>query len=188
MMSVGFSIVQTGIIIVTRIFLFFWELCVFKAQPQDFPASNAFLKFVIAAYLLLGIVITSIGMPIESALLAATVETILLGALSYLILWGKLLTKRWPQTAAALFGSGVVLTLISLPLIIWTTTLREGDAAPAIFVLLLYSIAAWGVAVKAHILRHAMSTSLVVGAALALIYWYISISVFRTLFPPAAGA
>lgn len=48
--------------------------------------------------------------------------------------------------------------------------------------LLLLALLFWNLVVVGHILRHALSTNLGMGAVLATVYMYVSLSIIKILF------
>ena len=63
--------------------------------------------------------------------------------------------------------------------------LPEGDADAALPSLLIVVLMVWSIAVIAHILRHALSSSYAVGILLALLYAIVSWNLGALLFPQA---
>lgn len=164
----------------------FVDICRLRVAPQDLPTSQFLLVASLAAYAVLALILSLIQMTPGKALIAAAFDTLLLGLLSYVLLWARLFAKRWPQTCIALAGSGVVLQLAALPVMVWQKQYGPEDTMALLPTLLLLVLLFWNLVVVGHILRHALSTNLGMGAVLATVYMYISLSVMKILFFSAA--
>jgi hypothetical protein len=171
----------------------FIDIALHRKGPQDVPSSGAVLGLALLAYLGIGAAVlwpSARG----TALLAAQLLTDLL---LVLLIFGGLLAAlgrgaRVPQTLAALFGTGALLSAFALPFV-WIAARSLSDGAPvagmemaallsttALFMLLLASLLVTG-----HILRHALGWSYPAGVLAAVVYFSISVAVFRKLFPVA---
>lgn len=96
----------------------FFDVCRLRAAPQDLPTSRSLMVSALALYALLSIVISVVQMSLVKALLAAFMDTALLAGLSFFLLWARMFAHRWVQTCTALAGSGAVLEVVALPLMI----------------------------------------------------------------------
>jgi len=162
----------------------FWDICAVKAAPQDLPASTFLLGLALLAYLVTGAVVATFQWPLSQAILAAFLDTAFLTVLSRVLLWARMLSGRFVQTLTALAGSGAVMTVIALPLVIWQSFVGVTDAnAPTLPSWLLMIWMIWNVVVVGHILRHALSTVLPLGIGLAAVYAYITFQLMRIFLP-----
>lgn len=160
----------------------FFDVCRLRAAPQDLPTSRSLLVATLLLYALLSIVISVVQMSLVKALLAAFMDTALLAGLSFFLLWARMLANRWVQTCIALAGSGTVLELVALPLMIWQKQFGPESSLVIVPTLFLLVVLFWNLVVVGHILRHALSTSLVMGSVLATVYMYVSLSIIKILF------
>jgi hypothetical protein len=162
----------------------FWDICAVKAAPQDLPASSFLLSLALLAYLVTGAVVAAFQWPLSQAILAAFLDTVFLTVLSRVLLWARMLSGRFVQTLTALAGSGAVMTVIALPLVMWQSFVGVTDAnAPTLPSWLLMIWMIWNVVVVGHILRHALSTVLPLGIGLAAVYAYITFQLMRIFLP-----
>ena len=162
----------------------FWGICAVKAAPQDLPASSFLLGLALLAYLVTGVVVAAFQWPLSQAILAAFLDTVFLTVLSRVLLWARMLSGRFVQTLTALAGSGAVMTVIALPLVMWQSLVGATDAnAPTLPSWLLMIWMIWNVVVVGHILRHALSTVLPLGIGLAAVYAYITFQLMRIFLP-----
>lgn len=162
----------------------FWDICAVKAAPQDLPASSFLLVLAVLAYFVTGAVVAAFQWPLSQAVLAAFLDTVFLTVLSRVLLWARMLSGRFVQTLTALAGSGAVMTVIALPLVMWQSFVGVTDAnAPTLPSWLLMIWMIWNVVVVGHILRHALSTVLPLGIGLAAVYAYITFQLMRIFLP-----
>jgi hypothetical protein len=170
----------------------FADIALHRKGPQDVPAGGAVLRLCLIAYLAVGAAVLWPSADSVGALIAQLAVDVLL----LVTVFGGLLglmgrSARIGQTLAALFGTGALLSLIALPFV-WMLAGIAGDPATApdalppgaalagmaLLVLLLASLMVTG-----HIVRHALDWSYAAGVLAAAIYFSLSFSLFRTLFP-----
>jgi hypothetical protein len=169
--------------VLSGLFRAFFEVCLLRRGPQDLPASSLLLAVCLAGYALGSVALAAFNLSPPQAILSGGLETLLLCLLSYLLLALRRVPRRWLQTATALAGTGVVLVLFALPLLAWALYLdaRQGDVTiPA---LLYFVVVVWNVMVLGHIFRHALSTGLGVGVAVALVYVALNMALVEQIVP-----
>ena len=150
--------------------LLFWRICLLKKGPQDVPSAGILLAILLFLSLILDMFsfrLTSseselfnnlIVIIIYSGLILAT-TAILLNLLGY--------KQRTLQTLNALFGAGLVIALCSFPVLI---ALYGRFDEPGALGLVLLILQFWHLFVMAHILRHALSVSFILGGMLSFAY------------------
>ena len=161
----------------------FWDICILKAAPQDLPASTFLLALALAAYFATGVLVASFQWSISQAIFAALLDTVLLSVLSGAVLWARQLSARYLQSLTALTGSGAVMAVAAVPLVMWQSLVGVADSGvPTLpsWLLLIWTV--WNVVVVGHILRHALSTLFVLGVGLAAVYAYITFQLMKILF------
>jgi len=170
-----------------RIILFWIDICLLRAAPQDLPASRVLPVLALACYVLISFLVSLSFYTKVAAFQVAVTDLVLLLALvpGLLYLQGK--TARINQTLSALAGCGCLLGLVALPLV-----QSLGPDVPVAEVPLLVSVFwlclfVWNLLVVAHIMRHALSSSLAVGIGVAVMYALINIQIIGALFPAQAG-
>jgi hypothetical protein len=169
--------------LMTKLIHLFWEICLLRAGPQSLPTSYSLLGLALGAYLAVAVLVAHAVLPdMGQAVMAAAVDTFLLIALSRAVLWARMLGNRWPQTLSALAGTGCFFELILLPINLWQQQLGAVEPSFGLPLVLVLTVLVWNVAVMGHILRHSLTTSLFNGTLLAVVYMYVTISVFRSLF------
>lgn len=153
-----------------------------RAAPQDLPASRFLLGLAVGAYLLMGALGYGLRHSIGAALLAAAAEALVLGVLVLATLNARQLGARAEQTLSALAGSGAVMTFIALPLHAWLVSAQDAETIGPAHVLTVLALTGWGLAVTAHIMRHALSAPPWVGMLLAVAYLWIIVRVMDGVF------
>lgn len=152
----------------------FFDLCLLRAKPQDIPASRGLLGVTLAVYTTVSLILASVQLPAQRALLYALADVVILAVLTHLVLLVRRFPERFTQTLTALAGSGAVLGVITWPL--------AHIQQPSLLVLILVI---WSISVTAHILRHALSLSLTLGIVISLGYLIVTLTIVGALFPPA---
>lgn len=160
----------------------FWNICLLRKAPQDLPASDVLMFLAVTLYLTTSFLMAMPQLPLASSALAAVIDTLLMSGMSYIMLWARLMPERWRQTLTALAGSGALLGAIAIPLVYWEAQAGASSQAALVPQMLLLAMLVWNLAVIAHILRHALSIAMALGALLSTFYLYISIRIIRTLF------
>jgi hypothetical protein len=157
------------------------ELCLLRLGPQQLPASPILLQVSLILNLLVGVLVM---MAAKEGLAEAVAESLFEVALMLGVLYMGLKSydklRRFNQTASALMISGLLLGLLSLPLVSWNHRSQSAESS-----LLLLLLIFWSILVLGHILRHAFSVPLTVGIAIGVAYTLFSWNLLALLFPVA---
>ncbi len=168
-------------IVLTKMFSY---MCLLKRQPQDIPASRELLTLTVGIYLLLNLLLAALDKTVTNTLLAGLVDTAFLLVFVYLLLLLCRKANRWSQTVTALAGTGILFGVLLIPLVLTLPDSNPMTSMEQIFYLLLYVIIIWYVVVMAHIFRHAISSSFVVGVFVSITYMLIGVLIeFTFLYP-----
>jgi hypothetical protein len=159
----------------------FWNICLFHKGPQDAPASPLLLKFVLSAYLVVGLALSATEVPWWEGILQVALEAAILLAFAWLSLAVAAKTSRWLQTSIAMLGTDALLSSFALPLKL--LLFFAGTQANFLHLLLLL-LMLWQIGVVAHILRHALAQTYAMGVALAIVYVLFSLQALVLLFGP----
>ncbi len=166
------------------LFNLFLDICLFRKGPQDIPASAVLLKLCLLAYGASGFLVLLLGAPAPVALLQVLLDLVLLAGLLHLILLLGRHPSRFEQTLTALTGAGALIGLLALPLMHWIV--RQGPGGDTTLPwLLMLGLMVWSVAIIAHILRHALGTTVWAGAMYALGYTILSWTLAGWIGPQA---
>lgn len=110
-------------------------------------------------------------------------EVLLLMLFIYILLRLTHKTRRWPQTMTAIFGTGIIISLFSIPLYYFG---GRGDAQALVqnlSVLFLLGLIVWNILVMAHILKHALQIHMLAGVMIMLGYTWLFSSLIVLLLP-----
>jgi len=166
------------------LFNLFLDICLFRKGPQDLPASAVLMKLCLLAYGGSGFFVLLLGAPAPVALLRIFLDLVLLAGLLHLVLLLNRHPGRFEQTLTALTGAGTLMGLLALPLVHWIVR-QETGADTTLPSLLMLGLMVWSVAIIAHILRHALDTSIWVGGMYALGYTLLSWTLAGWIGPQA---
>lgn len=167
----------------------FVNISLLKSKPQDLPTSEFFAVLLAVINLVGGALVVSKSFGSLTAAFQAQLLDVVLVALlikAALQLTGK--SARFYQTISALYGTGILINLVSVPLMIMTPEVSaQGEAAQggpwALFYLILVF---WTIAIGAHILRHTFEIPFALGVAFSVSYFILIINLIQPLV--ASGA
>ena len=151
-------------------------------RPQDLPLSRFLLGLALATYAATSIAGFALRLPFGEALLAGPADTAILALLTVSLLAVKRLKPRLEQTLTAMAGCGAFLTVTAIPLVAVLDPDTRGIATNGMAALILGMVLLWSFAVTAHILRHALSSSFLMGLMLAIVFHVVSYEVLSMLF------
>ena len=162
----------------------FLEICLFRKGPQDTPASQMLLWLALAAYCLVGAAQALLEDQWLEGVLQVPLQALILLAFVWVSLMAAGKLERMRQTLIAMLGTDALISSFAIPL----EGLFLADPQAALIHLLLLLLMLWHMAVVAHILRHALSQTLMVGLGLSFVYTVFTLQVLLMLFgPPAAS-
>lgn len=166
------------------------DLCLLRRGPQDLPYSPRLTRSLVLLGLGCDLLYVAL-LEVQGALPRVVFGLALTLALPWWLLGWRQRRERYAQTLAALAGSGVLFTLLFLPLALWAqqhvpaegveTLTREQLAAGW----LVLGLLGWKLAVNGHILRHALDLPRTAGLALALGWFLVEFNLDRLLFGAA---
>jgi hypothetical protein len=161
----------------------FIDICLLRAGPQDLPASRFLTGVTLVMYGAVGLVLALQTVKLPRAVLVVAVDVGLLAGLLFLLLWIRQLLNRYLQALTAFLGTGAVLEVLVMPIVLWQQPAPGSGMGLGITFasLVLWAWLLWGLLVVGHILRHTLSTGLAFGVMLGLLYMFVSFSVMRSL-------
>jgi len=160
-----------------------FDICLWRAAPQDLPASGPLLVLTLACYLLVSLLVSLGSYGLAGAAALALLDLGLLSGFVLVLLYLQDKTARINQTLSALAGTGSLLGVFALPLVWWVQPETPPEQVPALLTLLWLALLVWNLLVMGHIMRHALSSSFPVGFGVALLYVLLSMQVIGALFP-----
>jgi len=161
----------------------FAAICLLRAAPQDLPASRILLGVTLGLYLLFTWLLAIPAYGQARAVWLALLDTALLVAFIQVLLFLLARGPRILQTLTAMAGSGSLLGLLALPLVLWGQPSQMEEQVSGLLLYAWLLLLVWNLLVAGHILRHALSTSLGIGVGVALLYALFSMQLVATLFP-----
>ena len=161
----------------------FWKICLLQKAPQDVPYSRGLLLLLLLVGFLVDNLNLNIALPeiaIISVIVVVSLHTVfLLGSLSILLtLMGY--RARVFQTLTALIGTGIIISLLALPVLLIVSRIVTD---PGYFGLILLILNIWSLLITAHILRHALSIGFLLAGLLAFGYFMLSIKLVDVMLP-----
>ncbi len=167
--------------------LAFFDICRLVKRPQDIPASRNLLTLCLVLYGLLSIQLASLSQPLDKAVLAGVLEVVLIMLFSFALLQISGKSARWVQTVTALSGTGVIISIIALPLYLFIGIGSDNTVNSSGFqvfgLLFLAILACWNIAIMGHILRHALDINMFLAVVLAIAYIWIIFSFTAAIMP-----
>ncbi|HUT40290.1 MAG TPA: hypothetical protein VM011_03035, partial [Gammaproteobacteria bacterium] len=154
-----------------------------RAAPQDIPASRPVLVVSVGCYALVSMLTASLSSGLHDGIRVALLELALLVMFTAGLLYLFKRPARIGQTLAALTGSG---SLLGLPTLLLVMLAGSGPAAPLPSITWLLLLL-WNLLVNAHIMRHALSSSLALGAGVSVLYILASTQIILAGFPQLAA-
>jgi putative effector of murein hydrolase LrgA (UPF0299 family) len=162
----------------------FVDICMLRAAPQDLPASPLLLRLALFGYLFAGLLalVPNEG-PVRATGMVAVDLAVMLVLLFAVLQW-RGHPARFNQAACALLGTGALLGLLLLPVLLLA---HAGEALAGLAFPLWLALFVWGLTVTGHILRHALDLTLAGGVLGAVLYFAASLALIQGLFPGTGG-
>ena len=158
-----------------------------RRAPQDDPWSVPALTGAFLLYAIVDLLQALAGSSWSVASAMTLLDCLLLvlyGGL-VLVIAGK--KGRYVQTLTALSGTGALLGILGLPLLLLAASAHQGGEPAGVLVIGWLLLLVWSISVQAHIFRHALSTSFGVGLVVAGLHVVVAITLLEYLFPRAGG-
>jgi len=164
----------------------FWSICILQKGPQDLPTSGLLLMVVFLLGFMLDLVNLSIVLPETSSLtlaaLAATYALALVLSLSGMM-WLMCYQARILPTLTALLGVSAMISFFALPILM---IMQRNPDEPSLFGLFILGLNVWHLMVSAHILRFALSVSMLMSGVLALGYFLLGFKITNLFIVPVS--
>jgi hypothetical protein len=164
-----------------------FDICLLRRTPQELPASAYLLGLSLCCYGLVSVLVSLQSYIFSKALLLAAVDLGLLVIFVWSLLYLQRKTARVNQTLSALAGSGSLMGLIALPLLLAIGPDTVAEPVPPLLLSVWLLLLLWNLFVMAHIIRHALSSSFAIGFGISLLYALLNMQVIATLFSSQAA-
>jgi len=132
------------------------EICFFKASPADVASTHWIMKFTLLAYFFIGVAISLIDQSLEISLFSSLTDTLMLIAVSLLLLHFRGFKARFQQTVTALAGAGSCLGCVGYPVVYFFSQVKDHEQFAGLAMLLMIAVLLWSLMVTAHIFRNAL--------------------------------
>ena len=149
---------------------FYWQLCRFRAGPEQTPAASVFITITLLAYCAVNLSVwTAVG---DVDLLQGATNLILMTSawmvVVLLVLFFKGKIYRFRQTSAALLGADALISCASLPVLLLAVSLNEASTAIGGIKVILLVVMVWDILVKGFIYHRSMGLSVFQGNLFSL--------------------
>ena len=150
----------------------FVDICLLRAGPQDLPSSGFLFKLTAVLGVVTGTIATvdSFG-SLVIALFAQILDLFMLLTLLYIGLTMKGYNTRFYQSATALFGTGILINLLFMPLVLVSSQDSPNSFINELAIILIRLLVLWALVVMGHIVRHTFDIRLSSGILIALTYF-----------------
>jgi len=165
----------------------FWNICLFRRGPQDVPSTDALTAILLLLTAAIGTLIVYINYPMATALRAGVVDSASVWVTTAALLTLFRHPRRIRQTFCAIAGSGLVVSLLALPLIYWGNVTGEATPDAVAPGLLLTLLIFWNISINAHVYRHALGSDRLGGLAAALVIFAFNQFLGSLLLPSPQG-
>lgn len=164
----------------------FVDVALHRRSPNDFPPSWYLFRLVLVSYLIVGFLSLRIGAEFNHAVQVIAFDTALYMGFAWvaLRLFGDV--ARFPQAAIALLGTGTLLGLLHIPLLLWNSTFPFDVDRPALLLLLVVALLIWSVDIGGWVLSRALGQPYVFGLLLMVVYVLVAMTLHEALFPTSS--
>ena len=160
-----------------------FDICLFRKGPQDLPVYGFLPGLSLACYVLVSFLVAFPSSGIAAAVQLAALDVVMLVVFVLSLLYLQSKTERVGQTLSAMAGSGSLMGLFALPLVLLVDPDLPVDQLSPLLTGSWLSLLIWNLFVMAHIMRHTLSTSFAIGLGTAVLYALVSMQIVATLFP-----
>lgn len=144
------------------------QLCLFRTSPLSLVSARKTRWLNLFISLLLGWVIARREVGDMSGIVMAAGELILLGLITAGLLALRQQLPRWQQTMTALLSTGVIMSLLGLPVLL-SISIENIDTVSTPLKLLLLAFILWSLMVMAHIYRYTLNIRPTTAAIISII-------------------
>ena len=164
-----------------------FEQCLLRRAPQDDALSYRALLWALFAYVVIDLVQASMTSVWGVSLGMTVLDTVVLVVFTWLVLRVMGRSARFVQTLTAVAGTGALLGLVAMPLVLQASRANQGDGQTGTLVLGWLVMLVWSITVQANIFRHALSTRYGAGLLVAGLHTVLVIALLDYFFPRATG-
>lgn len=165
--------------------LLFWQMLRFKRSPEDAPYSQALLMLILVFNFAVSASIQLVAKPdmVRIALLSPAIMIVVELIILYGLFHIKQLQARFVQTQMSVFACDTLLSLMTLPIVLFSLQLGSKSALLPMLGLLELAIMIWSLMMRGFIYHRALNISPLLANVLAFMVMLVSLSVIVQLFP-----
>ena len=165
--------------------IYFWRMCLLRESPQTLPSSNFVTGFVLALYLPVAMIVSSLSRPAEKfdvTLIVVATSVLIQAFITVALTRFKGYPGRFRATWTALLGTNAFMLLLLLPFSLIIVNVENQTMK-------LFADSAWWVcfgwwlAIAGHIYHRAINISLLQGSAIAFLTEMLSVLVTLSIVP-----
>jgi len=129
---------------VKLLFKLFFDICLLRAKPQDVPSSSALMLLTLFVVIASGVpaIMDRMG-GLGPAIMIGLFDAALILAILKICLTLMKLSSRLVQTATAMFGTGVIINLFTLPVMRLLNVSPKESASLFLGALLYFALLVW---------------------------------------------
>jgi hypothetical protein len=162
------------------------QQCLLARAPQDDPLSGTALAGAVLAYLSVDVIQARTASGWTVSLAMSITDALIMVLYSWLVLRVAGKPERFAQTLTALSGTGALLGLMGVPLMLQASRVQHSGDPGAALVVGWLMLLIWNITVQAHIFRHALSSRYGIGLLVAGLHTVVAIVLLNQFFPPTA--
>ena len=162
----------------------FLDIALHRRGPDSVPPGRFVLGLLVVVSMAVALVSQALlRTPPAQALLETLLHLGFFLLFYYLLLTAMRVPARFEQTAGALLGTGVLLSLFAMPLLPLVAGARvdDGAALPVLALLTLLGLLLWSLDITAFVLSRALDRGYLVGVLIAVGY-FLAESALRRAF------
>ena len=169
-----------------KIIFRFFDICTFRAGPQDIPASVWLLRAIMVVYvtidMLRGVAVNNV----QGALAEALFELFVFAVLLYLALQWRGKRERFLQTYTAFLGTSIIIGVFYLPLVFSMESASAAGDPVGNYLVIALLFFVWAIGVLAHIVRHSFDIHLGYAIFFSIMFIIVYGQINHVLFTGAA--
>jgi hypothetical protein len=168
------------------LFRLYYDIALWRRGPRDVPASIPLLAFVALLNFVVSVVQARFAYPdegLEGSLLRAAADLALSVVFFWIVLALGRRAHRYVQTLSALLGTGTLLALPMLALLLVGLQVPKGSPLGFLVSFAALPLLIWALFVVGHVVRSALEAPLLTGMAVATTYFVVGYVLLVQLFP-----
>ena len=166
-----------------RLVQVFSEIALHRCDPSELPASRFLLSLTFVTCLTVGLISLFISSPAANLTGFIILESFFYLWFIWLVLVVFNRSNRFLQTAAALFGTETLLSIIRMPIVAWVDATRTSGEGSAAGVFVYFLMLLWSIDVAGFVLSRALQNAYFVGVLIVMGYVTISFTLRGYFFP-----